>query len=153
MQCTTTYHDRSLDQKREPQFCNVGCYYLCLSRKAAMAVRPPLASSHPSMAVLEWESGHCGAPPLAPSTILLLHEGNATTLAISSRLGQPAAQKPQVIQIQSDLSISLVPRRTPWKIQSDLPHPSLLKSARASPVRSPLAFSRSTPGEELLRGS
>ena len=40
----------------------------------------------------------------------------------------------QVIQIQSDLSISLVPRRSAWKIQSDLPHPSLLKRARALPV-------------------
>ena len=49
------------------------------------------------------------------------------TLVLPSRLGRPVARNPQVIQIQSDLPISLVPRRLPWRIQSDLPNPSLWK--------------------------
>ena len=84
--------------------------------------------------ILQWlclsGKGHCGAPPL--SHHLQFAESKS-------------------VQIQTDLSISLVPRQSPWKIQSDLPHPSLLKSARASPVRSPLAFSRS-PLDTLLSG-
>ena len=79
--------------------------------------------------ILQWlclsGKGHCGAPPL--SHHLQFAESKS-------------------VQIQTDLSISLVPRQSPWKIQSDLPHPSLLKSARASPVRSPLAFSQSPTG-------
>ena len=58
-------------------------------------------------------------------TILLLHEGNTTTLAISARLDRPVAQNPQVIQIQSDLLIFLVPRRLLWETPSGLPNPSL----------------------------
>ena len=64
-------------------------------------------------------------PPLAPTKLLLHHKENPPTLATSSRLGRPVARNPEVIQIQSDLPISLVPRRLPWRIQSDLPNPSL----------------------------
>ena len=114
----------------------------CWSGKAAIAERPPLASSAIFHSLcLSGKGAIVERPPLALPCI--------SCFSPIPCMGRPAARNPQAIQIQSDLSISLVPRRSPWKIQSDLLYASLLKSARASPVRSPLAFSR-RPLDPLL---
>ena len=139
-------------------------YYLVLLEWESMAARPPFESSssfstdawvgkrpwrrapllrllHLSAQVLERESVHGGAPPSGkhPSSCSLLPPGSARRVESTS---------------DSDPKWSpylLVPRRKPWKTQSGLPNPSLWKRARAPPVRSPLAFSRSTL-DTLLSG-
>ena len=103
-----------------------------LERESGHSGAPPSCIFfYPSSPSLEWESGHSGAPPLALPSISCFF-----------LVPTWAAWNPQVIQIQSDLPISLAPRRTPWKIQSYLPYPSLMQSVRALPGSSPLIFSR-----------
>ena len=127
-------------------------YSVVLAGESGHGGAPPLLHHlHLSARVLERASAHGGMPPSRTNSTSSPPYGEPSN---SCYLLPPGSARRAESTSDSDPKWSpylLVPRRLPWKIQSGLPNPSLWKRARAPPVRSPLAFSRSLL-ETLLSG-